>query len=64
MPQLQSACAGLEEQWRQHEEILAADERELDILASPQPVLEVSHRGHATESAAEYDNAHVPADYR
>ena len=61
MPQLQAAGAGLEQERREHEEVLAAHERDLDIRAPPQHPLEVSHGGDAAESAAEYDDAHVPS---
>jgi hypothetical protein len=59
--QLQPAGACLEQKGREHEEVLAAHESELDIWAPPQDPLEVSHGRHAAESAAEHDNAHVPS---
>jgi hypothetical protein len=61
MSQLQPAGACLEQERREHEEVLAAHESDLDICAPPQDPLEVSHGRHAAESAAEDDNAHVPS---
>src|SRR5262245_34424439 len=61
MPQLQPARACLEQEWSEHKEVLAAHESDLDIRAPTQEALEVSHGGHAAESAAEYDDAHVPS---
>jgi hypothetical protein len=61
MPQLQPAGAGLEQERREHEEVLAAHERDLDVRVPPQESLEVPRRGHAAESTAEHDDAHVPS---
>jgi hypothetical protein len=59
MSQLQPAGACLEEEGREHEEVLAAHERDLDIRAPPEHPLQLSHRCYAAKSAAEDDNAHV-----
>ena len=61
MPQLQAAGTGLEQKRCEHEEVLAAHESDLDIRAPTQHPLEVSHGGDAAESAAKYNNTHVPS---
>jgi hypothetical protein len=58
MPQLQPARACLEQQGREHEEVLAANESDLDICVPVQDTLEMSDGRYAAESAAKYDNAH------
>jgi hypothetical protein len=58
MPQLQPAGACLEQERRDHEEVLAAHKSDFDISAAPQDFLEASHGRHAAESAAEDNNAH------
>ena len=58
MSQLQPAGACLEQERREHEEVLAAHESDLDIFAPPQDPFEVSHDRHAAESPAEDENAH------
>jgi hypothetical protein len=62
--QLQPSGACLEHEWGEHENILAAHQRDLDIFVSAQHPLQVSHGGDAAESAAEYNNAHVPSRNR
>jgi hypothetical protein len=59
--QLQPARACFEQERREHEEVLAAHESDLDVCVPPQDPLEVWHGGHPAESAAEDDNAHVPS---
>ena len=59
--QLHSAGACLEQEWRDHEEVLAAHERDLDICAPTQDTLEVSRGSHAAESAAKDDDTHAPS---
>jgi hypothetical protein len=52
MAKLQPAGACLEQQGREHEEVLAAHESNLDIRVSAQDPLEVSHGCKAAEAAA------------
>jgi hypothetical protein len=61
MSQLQHAGSCLEQERREHEEVIAAHESDLDICAPPQEPLEMSHGRHAAKSAAEHDYAHVPS---
>ena len=58
--QLQPAGAGFEQERRDDEEVLAADERDLDVPVPAEKSLQVSRGRHATESAAQYDDTHVP----
>jgi hypothetical protein len=61
MPQLQPAGACLEQQGREHEEVLAAHKCDLDICVPAQNPLEVSRGRYAAESTAKDDNLHVPS---
>ena len=56
--QLQLARACLEQERREHEVVLAAHERDLDVCAPPQDSLELSYGRDTTESAAKYDDTH------
>jgi hypothetical protein len=54
VPELQRSRAGFEEQRREHEEIDAAHEGDLDVRPSSQPSLECARRGHTSEPASEH----------
>jgi hypothetical protein len=54
MPELQSSGAGLEQQRREHEEVVATYQRQLDVRSSATKPLELSHCGHPSESATEH----------
>jgi hypothetical protein len=58
VPQFQPSGTRFEQERREHEEVLAADERDLDIGLVSQAPLEVPRGRDATKSSAEYDNAH------
>jgi hypothetical protein len=56
VPQLQPSGAGLEQKGRDDEEVLATYERDLDVAVPAQTPLEVTRRGHPTESATQHDD--------
>src|SRR5512133_20073 len=58
MSELQPSRARFEQQRREDEEILAADERDLDVCMAAERSFQVTRRGHATESPSEHDDAH------
>ena len=51
--QLQNAGTRLEEQWRKEQEIVAADERDFDLILRAERALEVLRRIKSAEPAAE-----------
>src|SRR6476661_4293447 len=58
MPQFQPARAGFEQKRRKDEEVLAADERDLEVAPRAQPPFEVPRGCDATKSSTEDDNTH------
>jgi hypothetical protein len=63
VPEFKAPGAGLEQQRREHEEVLAAHERDLDVPSCAQDPLEMTRGRHAAESAAQYDDSHVAPDW-
>jgi hypothetical protein len=59
MSKLQPAGAGLEQERREHEEVLAADKSDLDVRAASAESLEVSRGQDTTEPTTDDDETHV-----
>src|SRR5688572_26918972 len=59
VPQFQSARAGFEQQRRDDEEVLAADERDLQLVMPAHPPLQMARGCHAAKYAAQHDHTHV-----
>src|SRR6185437_9852176 len=58
VPQLERSRARLEEERREHEEVVATHERDLDVGAVAEQTLELAHGRDAGEAAAEHDDAY------
>jgi hypothetical protein len=58
MSQLEDPGARLEEQRRQHEEVVAAHERDLDAVLSADQALEVARHRHPTEATPKDHDTH------
>jgi len=64
VPQFQPSRARLEKERREHEEVLAAHERDFDLRQPAQESLQMARSRDATEPAAQHDNAHCPSRVR
>jgi hypothetical protein len=56
MPELQHTGAGLEKEWAEQEEIVTADDRDLDVGTPREIPVEVTCGGQAADPGAENDD--------